>query len=163
MSADDPTLLLPDGDGPHPGVVLGAEAYGVNEFIVEVGEQLAAAGYAVLIPDYYRGDGPKNREAYDDFDEVVELHRASRLHPRRPGCSVDGIDQLRTTPGVDPSRGSRSGDTAPAATIAWLAACQRDVAAAVLFFPSQPRFRSAGAEHAGAPGRPPLDARAPRP
>ena len=100
MSADDPTLILPDGDGPHPGVVLGAEAYGVNEFIVEVGEQLAAAGYAVLIPDYYRGDGPENREAYDDFDEVVEhIGRLDFTDATR--VLVDGIDQLRNTPGVD--------------------------------------------------------------
>jgi carboxymethylenebutenolidase len=26
-------VLLPEGDGPHPAVVLGAEAYGVNNFI----------------------------------------------------------------------------------------------------------------------------------
>jgi carboxymethylenebutenolidase len=142
MGADDPTLLLPDGDGPHPGVVLGAEAYGVNEFIVEVGEQLAAAGYAVLIPDYYRGDGPTHREAYDDFDEVVE--RIGRLDfTDATRVLVDGIDQLRHTPGVDASRVAVWG-YCTGATIAWLAACQRDVAAAVLFFPSQPRFEALG-------------------
>src|SRR5690349_5502422 len=63
MDARDRVLLLPDGAGPHPGVVLGSEAYGVNEFIISVGEWLASQGCAVFIPDYYEGGGPSDREA----------------------------------------------------------------------------------------------------
>jgi carboxymethylenebutenolidase len=142
MAATDPILLLPDTDGPHPGVVLGAEAYGVNEFIVAVGERLVSRGYAVLIPDYYDGGGPTDREAYDDFTEVVgciadlDFTRATRV-------LVDGVDQLRATPGVDPTRIAVWG-YCTGATLAWLTACQRDLAAAVLFFPSQPTFADLG-------------------
>ncbi len=142
MDAPEPLLLLPDGPGPHPGVVLGAEAYGVNEFIVEVGEQLTAAGCAVLIPDYYEGGGPIDREAYDDFVEVIE-HISVLDFTRATRVLVRGIDQLRTTPGVDPTRVAVWG-YCTGATLAWLAACQRDVAAAVLFFPSQPTFAELG-------------------
>lgn len=142
MAATEPILLLPDTDGPHPGVVLGAEAYGVNEFIVEVGERLVSRGYAVLIPDYYDGGGPTNREAYDDFTEVVECI-AQLDFTRATRRLVDGVDQLRTTPGVDPTRIAVWG-YCTGGTLAWLAACQRDVAAAVLFFPSQPTFAELG-------------------
>ena len=142
MAHDDPTVLLPPGDGPHPGVVLGAEAFGVNEFIVEVGERLAAAGYAVLIPDYYRGAGPTNPESYDDFTEVIDaIARLDFTDATR--ALVGGIDTLRHTPGVDASRVAVWG-YCTGGTLAWLAACQRDVAAAVLFFPSQPRFDELG-------------------
>jgi carboxymethylenebutenolidase len=56
---------------------------------------------------------------------------------------VRGVDQLRTTPGVDPTRIALWG-YCTGATLAWLAACQRQVAAAVLFFPSQPTFGELG-------------------
>jgi carboxymethylenebutenolidase len=142
MSAPDPLLLLPDGTGPHPGVVLGAEAYGVNEFIVSIGEWLVSKGCAVLVPDYYEGGGPSDREAYDDFTEVVE-HIAVLDFTKATRVLVRGIDQLRTTPGVDPTRIAVWG-YCTGATLAWLAACQRDVAASVLFFPSQPTFAELG-------------------
>lgn len=131
-------MLLPDGPGPHPGVVLGAEAYGVNDFIVSIGEQLAATGCAVLIPDYYEGGGPTDREAYDDFTEVIE-HIGVLDFVRASRVLVRGIDRMSSMPGVDPTRIAVWG-YCTGATLAWLAACQRDVAAAVLFFPSQPTF-----------------------
>jgi len=142
MATPEPILLLPDTDGPHPGVVLGAEAYGVNEFIVEVGERLRSCGCAVLVADYYEGGGPTDREAYDDFTEVVDC--IARLDfTRATRVLVDGVDQLRDTPGVDPNRIAVWG-YCTGGTLAWLTACQRDVAAAVLFFPSQPTFAELG-------------------
>jgi carboxymethylenebutenolidase len=142
MDAHQPLLVLPDTPGPHPGVVLGAEAYGVNEFIRELAQHLATRGYAALVPDYYEGAGPTNREAYDDFTEVVE-HIGRLDFIRATRTLVRGVDRLRKTPGVDATRivvwGYCTGGT-----LAWLTACQRDVAAAVLFFPSQPTFAELG-------------------
>jgi carboxymethylenebutenolidase len=49
------TLHLPDGDGPWPGVLVFPDAGGVRETFRLMGDRLASAGYAVLIPDiYYR-------------------------------------------------------------------------------------------------------------
>ena len=49
------TLVLPEGDGPWPGVVVFADAGGWREAMVEIAEQIAAPGYAVLVPDvFYR-------------------------------------------------------------------------------------------------------------
>jgi carboxymethylenebutenolidase len=49
------TLVLPEGDGPWPGVVVFADAGGWRETMVEMAEKIAAPGYAVLVPDvFYR-------------------------------------------------------------------------------------------------------------
>ena len=55
---DIPVVLFrPTAGGRHPGVVIGAEATGVNTFIRNVGSKIAREGYAVVIPDYYHGGG----------------------------------------------------------------------------------------------------------
>jgi carboxymethylenebutenolidase len=49
------TLVLPEGDGPWPGVVLFPDAGGWRETMLEMAEKIAAPGYVVLVPDvFYR-------------------------------------------------------------------------------------------------------------
>ena len=141
-----PEISKPDGAGPHPGVVFGAEAYGPNEFIRGVQKRLADLGYASVVPDYYHGDGPTNTEAYDDFEEVVG--HIGRLDFTCGARDLAGaVDALRADPDVDAQRIAVWG-YCTGATLAWLAACMRgDIAAAVLFFPSQPVFEELGPLH----------------
>ena len=116
-------VLLPEGDGPHPAVVLGAEAYGVNNFIRGIQEKLVGLGYAVAVPDYYHGDGPTDPENYDDFTEVIEY--ISRLD--FTGGARDlarTVDALRVMPNIDPRRVAVWG-YCTGGTLAWLAACLR--------------------------------------
>lgn len=136
-------VSMPDGRAPHPAVVIGAEAYGVNPFIQGVQQRLNRLGYAAAVPDYYHGQGPRAVEAYDDFTEVVEhIGRLDFTCGARD--LAEAVDTLRATPGVDPRRVCVWG-YCTGGTLAWLAACLRgDVAAAVLFFPSQPVFRELG-------------------
>jgi len=132
-------VLMPDGSGPHPAVVLGAEAYGVNSFIRGVQEKLAGLGYAVAVPDYYHGNGPAEPDNYDDFTEVKE-HIGRLDFTRGARDLAAAVDALRAMPGVDPRRIAVWG-YCTGGTLAWLAACLRgDLAAAVLYFPSQPVF-----------------------
>lgn len=50
------TLHTPDGEGPWPGIVMYPDAGGVRQTFREMGDRMAAYGYAVLVPDvYYRG------------------------------------------------------------------------------------------------------------
>jgi carboxymethylenebutenolidase len=136
-------VSLPGGSPPHAGVVIGAEAYGPNPFIAGVQLRLARLGYATVVPDYYHGDGPRNVEAYDDFAEVIE-HIGSLDFTRGARDLAQAVDTLRGTPGVDPRRVCLWG-YCTGGTLAWLAAGMRgDIAAAVLFFPSQPEFRELG-------------------
>ncbi|GAA4523382.1 dienelactone hydrolase family protein [Amycolatopsis samaneae] len=51
----DAYLVVPDG-GPHPGVLLFPDAFGLRRRIEEMAERIAGAGYAVLAPNLlYRG------------------------------------------------------------------------------------------------------------
>src|SRR6266496_2449301 len=136
-------VLMPEGGGPHPAVVLGAEAYGLNSFIRGVQEKLVGFGYAVAVPDYYHGNGPAGTESYDDFTEVIEY--IGRLDFTCGGRDLAAtVDALRAMPTIDPRRIAVWG-YCTGGTLAWLAACLRgDIAAAVLFFPSQPVFEQLG-------------------
>jgi carboxymethylenebutenolidase len=142
MPTAEPLLFMPEGAGPHPGVVLAVEAFGINELMRDVASKLAAAGYAVVVPDYYRGDAPTKPESYDDFTEVGEY--IGRLDFTQAARDIAaGVDQLRANPAVDPQRVATWG-YCTGGTLAWLAAGMRGVAACVLFFPSQPVFGELG-------------------
>ncbi len=46
-------LAAPDGDGPHPGVVVIHEAYGLNDNIKDITRRFAEAGYVALAVDMF--------------------------------------------------------------------------------------------------------------
>ena len=46
-------LFTPGGEGPHPGVVLLHESFGLNDDLRRIAARFADAGYAVLAPDLY--------------------------------------------------------------------------------------------------------------
>lgn len=46
-------LFLPDGPGPHPGVVVLHEIFGLNDDIRRIARRFADEGYAALAPDLY--------------------------------------------------------------------------------------------------------------
>jgi carboxymethylenebutenolidase len=129
----------PQGAGPFPAVTFGAEAMGINSFNRGVATDLAARGYVTIVADYYRGRGPSNPENYDDFTEVMTAIEA--LDFRQATFDVlAGADWLRAHPQVDPLRIAVWG-YCTGGTLAVMAAClDRNLAAAVWFFPSQPTF-----------------------
>ena len=52
----DTYLVIPDGDGPHPGVVIFQDAFGLRPRLKEMADRIAERGYAVLVPNLlYRG------------------------------------------------------------------------------------------------------------
>jgi carboxymethylenebutenolidase len=56
-------VSFPDGEGPWPAVIMFADAGGMREVTRQMGEQLSALGYVVLVPDFYYRNGP-----YEPFD-----------------------------------------------------------------------------------------------
>ena len=48
-------LATPDGEGPHPGVVVIHEAYGLNDNIKDITRRFAEAGYVALAVDMFAG------------------------------------------------------------------------------------------------------------
>jgi len=51
-------LSVPEGEGPWPGVLMFADAGGMRDIMRQMGEQLSALGYVVLVPDFYYRQGP---------------------------------------------------------------------------------------------------------
>jgi carboxymethylenebutenolidase len=56
-------LVTPDAEGPQPAVIMYPDAGGLRPTMVAMAEQLAALGYAVLVPEVYYRSGP-----YEPFD-----------------------------------------------------------------------------------------------
>ena len=134
-------LFRPEGDAPAPAIVIGAEATGINTFIRRVGTQLAEHGFVAIVPDFYRGDGPPDPEAYDDIDTLMPF--IERLDfDQATGDLLAAADHLRAQPFVDPTRIATWG-YCTGATLALLAAERDpDISATVLFYPSQPDLPS---------------------
>jgi carboxymethylenebutenolidase len=49
---------VPDGTGPFPAVVVIQHQGGVDDFVQEMTQRLASAGYAAVAPELYHRDGP---------------------------------------------------------------------------------------------------------
>jgi carboxymethylenebutenolidase len=132
-------LMRPDRPGPHPAVVIGQEATGPNAFIRRTAVEMARMGYVTVVPDYYHGAGPPDPEGYEDLDTLLPYIDA--LDFRRGAYDVmSALDYVRSRPDVDDQRLALWG-YCTGATLTLMAAClSSDVAATVLFYPSQPRF-----------------------
>src|SRR5919199_3613989 len=50
---------VPDGTGPFPAVVVIQHQGGVDDFIEEMTQRVASAGYAAVAPDLYHRDSPE--------------------------------------------------------------------------------------------------------
>jgi len=131
----------PDGPGPYPAVVFGAEAMGPNRFGRRVAADVAALGYVTITPDYYRGAGPSQPDNYDDFTEVMaaigELDFGAATFD-----VLSGVDWARAQANVDPDRVALWGYCTGATLTMLAASLDRRIAATVLFFPSQPTFEA---------------------
>jgi len=72
-------LSLPEGAGPHPGIVVIQEWWGLNDNIKHWSDRLAADGYAALAVDLYDGKiATTNDEAFS-YMKAVEDDRAHEI------------------------------------------------------------------------------------
>ena len=90
-------LAEPEGPGPHPGVLLLHEWWGLNEGITVLADALAAEGYVVFAPDAYRGR------------VAAQIPRALYLRLTTPEEQVKAdldaaLAHLLALPGVDTER-----------------------------------------------------------
>jgi carboxymethylenebutenolidase len=132
-------LFTPIRAGVFPAIVIGQEATGPNLFIRRIAASLAHLGYVALVPDYYHGGGPPDHENYDDIENIIE-HMAVLDFRRGAYDLIEAVRYLKSLPNVDHDRIGLWG-YCTGATITLLGGCLcDDLAATVLFYPSQPRF-----------------------
>ena len=119
---DSLSLVMPAGRGPHPALVLGAEAYGPNPFhpwrASAPGRPRVRVGRTGLLPRP-RSDEPPE---YDQFDEVIE-HIARLDFTRAARQLARAVDALRASPEIDPRARLAVWGYCTGRTLAWLAAC----------------------------------------
>jgi carboxymethylenebutenolidase len=70
-------VARPERGGPHPGLLLFQEAFGVNHHIRSVSERFAAEGYVVIAPELFHRTAPPCFEgSYTDFAGVRPHYQA---------------------------------------------------------------------------------------
>jgi carboxymethylenebutenolidase len=129
----------PSGPGPYPAIVIGAEGGGINHFIRRIAATLAHLGFVALVPDYYRGVTMGSDP--DDYSDVTSMRTMiEELDFRR--ATVDFLETIALARQLPNADGKVSvWGYCTGGTIAMLAAClDRNLDAAVLFYPSQPAF-----------------------
>src|ERR1051325_6098748 len=92
-------LALPDAGGPHPGVVVIHEAYGLNDHIKDVAQRFANEGYAALAVDLF---ADRNR-AVCMTRYMAGMLRGSVEHFGIADLKM-ALSYLMSLPEVDPDR-----------------------------------------------------------
>jgi carboxymethylenebutenolidase len=64
----DAFVARPAGAGPHPGLMVFQEAYGVNPHIRDVTTRFANQGYVAIAPELFHRTGPGFEGRYGDFE-----------------------------------------------------------------------------------------------
>ncbi|HEX4563726.1 MAG TPA: dienelactone hydrolase family protein [Solirubrobacteraceae bacterium] len=91
-------LFMPAGAGPHPGVVVLHESFGLNDDIRRISARFADAGYAALAPSLYshgRRLACLSRVLVDMTSGHVEREVADILAARAALAARDGVDAER--------------------------------------------------------------------
>jgi carboxymethylenebutenolidase len=69
--AIDAYLAIPESEGIYPGVVVIQEIFGVNEYIRDLTERLAAEGYVAIAPAIYQRQAPGFEVGYTEEDTTL--------------------------------------------------------------------------------------------
>ena len=131
-------LALPDGAGPHPGVVVVHEASGLNDNIREICRRFAAEGYAALGVDLF-----------EDRNRAVCMARmfmgglAGNLDYNGVPALKSALGQLAADPRVDAVRVGAVGFCLGGSIVLTWACTDKRLAAIAPFYGAAPRPREA--------------------
>jgi carboxymethylenebutenolidase len=127
-------LALPDGPGPHPGVVVIHEAYGLNDNIKDISARFAEQGYAALAVDLFGG---RNRAIC--MARYMTGMLAGSVNRYGIGELKDALTHLASLPAVDSERiGAIGFCMGGGFAIAW-ACTDRRLKAIAPFYGANPR------------------------
>jgi carboxymethylenebutenolidase len=134
LAGMDVYVARPDGPGPHPGVIVGHQLFGVDGGVRRCADRLAATGFLAVAPDLYHRSEPGAELPQDDegrrrgFELMAHLDRDGTVADVRR-C----IDWLRGPGGAGPRVGMLGVSLGGHA--AFLAAARLDLAATAVLFP----------------------------
>jgi carboxymethylenebutenolidase len=89
----------PEAKGPHPGLIVLQEAFGVNSHIRNVADRFAAQGYVAIAPELYHRTAPGFEGSYTDFAAIKPHMQAMTI----AGAEADlqaAFDWLQSQPDV---------------------------------------------------------------
>jgi carboxymethylenebutenolidase len=105
LSVEDGTRMAayvarPKYAGPHPGLLVFQEAFGVNHHIRSVTERFAAEGYVAIAPELFHRTAPAGFEAsYTDYPAVMPHFQA--VMPETAEADIrSAYERLRLNPEV---------------------------------------------------------------
>jgi carboxymethylenebutenolidase len=131
-------LALPDGPGPHAGVVVIHEASGLNDNIREICRRFAAEGYAALGVDLFQG---RNR-AVCMARMFVGAMAGNLDHYGVPALKA-ALGQLAAQPAVDAARIGAVGFCMGGSIVLTWACTDQRLAAIAPFYGAAPKPREA--------------------
>ena len=118
-------LARPEGDEPHPAVVVIQEWWGVDDHIQDVANRFAEAGYVALAPDLYHGqvatEPDKARKlvmALDMEAAISEIQSGADYLLEQPFVSGDSLGMIGFCMGGGSDPPHRTGDDRLAAAVA---------------------------------------------
>jgi carboxymethylenebutenolidase len=137
----DAYLVLPDGPGPFPGVVVIHEINGLNDNIRDISRRFARQGYAALAVDLFSGS---NRVTC-----LMQVFYGILIRPLSNNTLADlqsALDFLRAQPGVDGGRVGAVGFCMGGSYALQLAIADDELRAASVFYGQNPRPMQAVAQ-----------------
>lgn len=100
-------LVIPEGDGPKPGILLYQEIFGVNAHIRDVAARYAGQGYVVLAPDMFHRQVENYEAGYTNIPDSIaiamkytgeqseaDVRAAYDFFSKHPGVKSDRIASL---------------------------------------------------------------------
>lgn len=120
-------LAQPDDGGPHPGVIVIQEWWGLDGHIRDVAERYAREGFVALAPDMYRG------QVATEPDEARKLVMAMNREQANKDL-LGAVRYLQSLPEVGPKKIGVTGFCMGCSLTLWLAAATADVAAAAPYY-----------------------------
>lgn len=96
-------VAKPAGEGPWPAVLVLMEIFGVNDYVRQITERIAAKGYVALAYNYYHRSTPNLELSYTDADIAEGLrHKDQTTHSGLYADARAAIEYLKTLPEVSP-------------------------------------------------------------
>ena len=91
-------LSLPDGSGPFPAVLVSQHGNGVDQFIRDMTDRLAAEGYVAAAPNLFHritddmlADGSRRNQHLSDPDIVADINATVNFLRNHAAVNSDGI------------------------------------------------------------------------